>query len=290
MQRGHRSASRASVGGRLVGTGDVHYLRREDYDHHTALLCVQTKSTLAAPKLTFDTNEFYLRDSAQMVEAFARVAGGDRHHAGDRRALRGGARARQAADPALPHPRGDLRARVSACPRAGGAARALRRAPVRRGGGAHGDGARRDRADGLQRLLPDRLGLRQVRQGARHRRRPRARLGGWLARVVLPADHRRGPAALRAAVRALPEPRAGLDAGHRHRLLRARARARDALRDRQVRARVGRADRHLRQDAPSRRHPRRGARARLRLRGGRPPGEVDPRPRSWVARPPSRSA
>src|SRR5437764_4278066 len=29
------------VGGRLVGTGDVHYLRREDYDHHTALLCVQ---------------------------------------------------------------------------------------------------------------------------------------------------------------------------------------------------------------------------------------------------------
>ncbi|HEX5225623.1 MAG TPA: DNA polymerase III subunit alpha [Solirubrobacteraceae bacterium] len=59
------------VGGRLVGTGDVHYLRREDYEHHTALLCVQTKSTLAAPKLTFDTNEFYLRDSAEMASAFA---------------------------------------------------------------------------------------------------------------------------------------------------------------------------------------------------------------------------
>jgi DNA polymerase III subunit alpha len=59
------------VGGRLVGTGDVHYLRREDYDHHTALLCVQTKSTIAAPKLTFDTNEFYLRDSAEMTSAFA---------------------------------------------------------------------------------------------------------------------------------------------------------------------------------------------------------------------------
>jgi DNA polymerase-3 subunit alpha len=57
--------------GPLVGTGDVHYLRREDYDHHTALLCVQTKSTLAAPKLTFDTNEFYLRDSAEMASAFA---------------------------------------------------------------------------------------------------------------------------------------------------------------------------------------------------------------------------
>ncbi len=59
------------MGGRLVGTGDVHYLRREDYDHHTALLCVQTKSTLAAPKMTFDTNEFYLRDSAEMAHAFA---------------------------------------------------------------------------------------------------------------------------------------------------------------------------------------------------------------------------
>ncbi|TMK25544.1 MAG: DNA polymerase III subunit alpha, partial [Actinobacteria bacterium] len=59
------------VGGTLVGTGDVHYLRREDYEHHTALLCVQTKSTLAAPKLTFETNEFYLRDSEQMIAAFA---------------------------------------------------------------------------------------------------------------------------------------------------------------------------------------------------------------------------
>jgi DNA polymerase III subunit alpha len=59
------------VGGSLVGTGDVHYLRREDYGHHTALLCVQTKSTIAMPKMTFETNEFYLRDSEEMVSAFA---------------------------------------------------------------------------------------------------------------------------------------------------------------------------------------------------------------------------
>jgi DNA polymerase-3 subunit alpha len=59
------------AGGGLVGTGDVHYLRREDYDHHTALLCVQTKSTIAAPKMTFETNEFYLRDSQEMHSAFA---------------------------------------------------------------------------------------------------------------------------------------------------------------------------------------------------------------------------
>jgi DNA polymerase-3 subunit alpha len=58
------------IGGGLVGTGDVHYLRREDYDHHTALLCVQTKSTIAQPKMTFETNEFYLRDSGEMIAAF----------------------------------------------------------------------------------------------------------------------------------------------------------------------------------------------------------------------------
>jgi len=59
------------VGRPLVGTGDVHYLRREDYDNHTALLCVQTKSTLAAPKMTFDTNEFYLRSTDEMADKFA---------------------------------------------------------------------------------------------------------------------------------------------------------------------------------------------------------------------------
>jgi len=59
------------LGRPLVATGDVHYLRREDYDNHKALLCVQTKSTLSAPKLSFDTNEFYLKDSAEMTTQFA---------------------------------------------------------------------------------------------------------------------------------------------------------------------------------------------------------------------------
>jgi len=59
------------VGRPLVATGDVHYLGREDYENHSALLCVQTKSTLAEPKLTFDTNEFYLKDSAEMEDQFS---------------------------------------------------------------------------------------------------------------------------------------------------------------------------------------------------------------------------
>jgi DNA polymerase-3 subunit alpha len=59
------------LGRPLVGTGDVHYLRREDYQHHAALLCVQTKSTLAQPKIRFETNEFFLRSNQEMADAFA---------------------------------------------------------------------------------------------------------------------------------------------------------------------------------------------------------------------------
>jgi DNA polymerase-3 subunit alpha len=55
----------------VVGTADVHYLRREDYRDHGALLCVQTKSTLSAPKMSFDTNEFFLKDSTEMADAFS---------------------------------------------------------------------------------------------------------------------------------------------------------------------------------------------------------------------------
>lgn len=58
------------VGRPLVATADVHYLRREDYDNHAALLCVQTKSTLESPKLRFDTNEFYLKSPAEMAQSF----------------------------------------------------------------------------------------------------------------------------------------------------------------------------------------------------------------------------
>jgi DNA polymerase-3 subunit alpha len=58
------------VGRPLVGTADVHYLRREDFDNHAALLCVQTKSTLEAPKLSFDTNEFFLKSNEEMRDSF----------------------------------------------------------------------------------------------------------------------------------------------------------------------------------------------------------------------------
>ncbi len=59
------------LGRPLVATADVHYLRREDHDHHAALLCVQTKSTIREPKLRFETNEFYLKSPEELSAAFA---------------------------------------------------------------------------------------------------------------------------------------------------------------------------------------------------------------------------
>lgn len=59
------------VGRPVVGTADVHYLTKDDHPNHSALLCVQTKSTLAEPKMKFDTNEFYLKDNDEMASAFA---------------------------------------------------------------------------------------------------------------------------------------------------------------------------------------------------------------------------
>src|SRR4051794_28710513 len=65
----------AETGRPMVATADVHYLRKEDFHHHAALLCVQTKSTLAAPKMSFDTNEFYLKSTEEMERAFADMPG-----------------------------------------------------------------------------------------------------------------------------------------------------------------------------------------------------------------------
>ncbi len=59
------------LGRPIVGTADVHYLRREDYHHHAALLCVQTKSTIKAPKMSFETNEFFLKSNEEMAASFA---------------------------------------------------------------------------------------------------------------------------------------------------------------------------------------------------------------------------
>ena len=260
-------ASRREMGRPLVATADVHYLRREDYDHHAALLCVQTKSTLAQPKMSFDTNEFYLKSSEEMAESFADMP----------EALATTLEIAERCDvtielgrqliPRFETPGRPGRARVPALAGAGGAARGATASPP------PAEAVERMEMElgvidkmgfcGYFLIVWDFVALREVQ---RDRGRPGPWLGRRLARRLLPGDHGRRPAPLRPAVRALPERRARVDAGHRHRLLGPRPRARDPLRDREVRRRPRGPDHHVRQDVPARGHARRGARARPRVR------------------------
>ena len=75
---------------------------------------------------------------------------------------------------------------------------------------------------------------------------PGPRLGRRLDRGLVAAHHRPRPHPLEPALRALPQPRARVDAGLRHRLLPEPARRGDPLRRRQVRQGQRRADHHLR--------------------------------------------
>ena len=89
---------------------------------------------------------------------------------------------------------------------------------------------------------------------------PGPRLGRRLAGGVQPRHHRSRSAAIRPAVRALPESRARIDAGLRHRLLHGRPRPRHRYVARDVRPRARLADHHLRH------HGREGGGARRRPR------------------------
>ena len=108
---------------------------------------------------------------------------------------------------------------------------------------------------GFAGLLPDRLGLHPPRQGARHPGRAGPRLGRGIDRRVLDADHRPRSDPVRPALRALPEPRARVDARLRHRLLHGPARRGHRLRAATSTARrVGRADRHVPRAQGAERH------------------------------------
>ena len=145
------------------------------------------------------------------------------------------------------------------------------------GAGVHGRGLpeapglrdRRHLQDEVPRLLPDRRRLHPVGQGQRHSRRAGARLGCRLGRGLVAHHHRSRSPALRPAVRAVPEPRAPVDARLRHRLLPGPPRRGDPLRAEEVRRRPRGADHHARQAAGARRAARRRPRAADALRPGR---------------------
>lgn len=59
---------------RLVATGDVHYMEREQSKAHEVLLCIQTQTTLDDPKrMKFQTDEFYFKSPEEMIHSFREI-------------------------------------------------------------------------------------------------------------------------------------------------------------------------------------------------------------------------
>ena len=261
----------------LVATGDVHYLDASDAFSHDALLCIQSGDSLKNPdRWRFGADEFYFKTPAEMALDFPG------HEDALRRSLEVAERCNVELElgrirlPKFPVPDGRdaFDYLVELCEQ--GLVQALR--PLE-------PGARRppalraedDPRDGLRGLLPDRRGLHRLRQAERRLGRSGARLGGRLARRLLPRDHRHRPDPLRPPLRAVPEPGPQRPAGHGHRLRGRGARVGHQLRGREVRARPRRPDHHVLEDGGARRAPRRRPGARDPVRHGRPDREARPR-------------
>ena len=260
----------------LVATNEPFFAKREDYEAHDALICIAEGRLVAETDRRQLTAEHYFKSRAEMAALFADLPEAlastveiaqrcafrprtakpilPRFSVGDR-AVDEGAELRDArrGGPRAPH----RVARARARPHRRGIPRAAR---LR---------ARGHRGDEISRLLPDRVRLHPMGEGAGHSGRAGPRLGRGLARRLCADHHRPRSAALRPAVRALPQSRARVDAGLRHRLLPGPPRRGDPLRAGALRPRPGGADHHLRHLAGARRAARRRPRAGNALRPGR---------------------
>ena len=56
----------------FLATNDVHYTLASDANPHEVLLCIQTGSTVNAPKLTFSDKEYYVKSRDEMFTLFQR--------------------------------------------------------------------------------------------------------------------------------------------------------------------------------------------------------------------------
>jgi len=62
----------SNLGVRLVATNDCHYMKREHYDAHDALLCIQTgKLVEDTARMKYATDQIYFKSPGEMVELFA---------------------------------------------------------------------------------------------------------------------------------------------------------------------------------------------------------------------------
>ena len=265
------------LGRPLVGTADVHYLRREDYSTHAALLCVQTKSTLAQPKLSFDTNEFYLKDVAEMEEAFREWP----------EAVPTTLEIAERCDIELEL--GNLLLPSYQTPDGSPPTEYLRRLTHEGLRERFGDPPPAAAVERLETELEviEKMGFESyfliVWDFVKYAKDNDIAVGpgrgsaaGSIVSYVLRITDV-DPLASNLLFERFLNPERNVDAGHRHRLFDPRARSRDPLRAGQIREGLRRADHHVRQDEATRRDARRGAGAGPRLRDRRPPREADPR-------------
>jgi DNA polymerase-3 subunit alpha len=55
----------------LIVSNDVHYLRKEHYEAHDVMLCLQTGTTLTDPqRMRYQSDQFYMKSGEQMLELF----------------------------------------------------------------------------------------------------------------------------------------------------------------------------------------------------------------------------
>ena len=58
----------------IVGTNDVHYLKKEDSYNHEVLLCIQTgKKMTDEDRMRFQTNEFYIKSPEEMIDYYSAI-------------------------------------------------------------------------------------------------------------------------------------------------------------------------------------------------------------------------
>ena len=218
----------------LIATNDSHYVADEDSRAHEVLLCVQTADIMNNPKrFKFDTQEFYIKTAEEMRRLFPdRRKSAPAPCSSPSAATSSCTQGRQSIPEVRCARRRDhrqlLRSRSAA--KAGRSAstppsrhleiarhaaqvhRRIRSAPRTRN--------RHHQTDEVPRLLPHRLGLHPATPSEHDI--PvgpgRGSAAGSLVAYVH-GDHRHRSAAERAALRALPQSRARLDARYRHRLL-----------------------------------------------------------------------
>ena len=222
-----------------LATNDCHYVTRDAAHNHEALLCVQTGKTLSDPnRFKFDGDGYYLKSAAEMrADVGRRGSRRLRLDAADRRA---GAVLRRCVGSRA------TGCRSSRCPRAttrrrGCATRSTPGCARRFPAGVPPEYV--DRAAYEIEVICDKgfpsyflivADLVSYARSVDIRVGPgRGSAAGSLVAYAL-RHHRHRPDRARAAVRAVPQPRARVDARHRHRLRRPPPRRDGALRRRQV--------------------------------------------------------